>query len=49
MSWDDETQTDESGSDGDQEVHEGDDEENAPLGDGKFFLFCFFSFHIAHL
>lgn len=47
MSWDDETQTDDSKSDGDQEV-KGDDEENAPLGNGKFF-FLFFFFHIAHL
>lgn len=44
MSWDDETQTDDSKSDGDQEVKEGDDEENAPLGNGKFFFF-----YIAHL
>lgn len=42
MSWDDETQTDDSKSDGDQEVKEGDDEENAPLEDGKLFFFLFF-------
>lgn len=35
MSWDDETQTDDSKSDSDQEVKEGDDEQKAPLGDGK--------------
>lgn len=37
MSWDDETQTDDSKSDGNREVQEGDDDDNAPLGDGKFF------------
>lgn len=34
MSWDEETQADESESDGDREVGEG-DEKNAAVGDGK--------------
>lgn len=34
MSWDEETQADESESDGDREVREG-DEKNATVGDGK--------------
>lgn len=34
MSWDEESQADDSESDGDQEVREG-DEKNAVVGDGK--------------
>lgn len=42
MSWDDETQTDDSKSDGDQEVKDGNEEDNTPLEDGKWF-FCLFT------